>query len=486
MLGNEALKKKTIILISLCALIYGAAGFLLSNAIVNDIVESNYRSKVSHLANTVGSFIDGEKADKIQKKVMKIYRNAGDERVGSEEWGSPEFEAYIDRFSEVPKMKEFKEIHDLMEHIQDDNEVSSVYLIYVDAETRNGIYLVDAAHGEDACPPGCFDPIYEMNYESLENPERGYPPYITDTPEYGWLISCGVPVHNAKGKVVCYATVDASMDQIRGKQRVFFFIAMGVFLLLFAIVALIGYYIINRFIVKPIKELSAAAKRYCQEETKTNKIGFTHVVVTTHDEIRELSDSMKQMEYDLNEYIKNLLRTREQLVVTRERAELMSDMANKDVLTGLRNKRAYDVDIARLEQEIHDDTARFGIVMVDMNYLKRMNDNFGHDKGDIAIQKTARLICDTFKHSPVYRFGGDEFVVIIEHTDYRDVNDLVREFKEKVNRNLENTAQPEWERVSAAIGFAIFDKTRDHHVESVFERADELMYTNKKRMKENI
>ena len=480
-----SLKKKTILLISIFGVVVGAAGLLISSAIVNDIVNTNYKSKVTHLAATVGHMIDGNKADKIQKKVMKIYRSIGDDRVGSEEWGSPEFNAYIEKFSEVSKMKEFKEIHDQMEIVQDDNEVSSVYLIYVDAETRNGIYLVDAAHGDEACPPGCFDPIYEVNYESLENPERGYPPYITDTPEYGWLISCGVPVHNSKGKVVCYATVDASMTQIRGKQRTFFFVTLGVFFLLFALVVLIGYLVINKAIVKPIRELSEAAKRFCKEETKTTKIGFSHVVVTSHDEIRELSDSMKQMEHDLNEYIANLLRTREQLVVTRERAELMSDMANKDSLTGLRNKRAYDVDIARLETEIYDGIARFGIVMVDMNGLKRMNDTFGHDKGDIAIRKTSRIICDTFKRSPVYRFGGDEFVVIIEHSDYRDVNDLVREFKSRIEENVADKSQEEWERVSAAIGFAIYDDASDKKVEDVFGRADTQMYTNKKRMKED-
>ncbi len=480
-----SLKKKTILLITLFAVIVGAAGLVLCTLMVNDIVETNYKSKVRHLATSVSHQINGDKAAKIQKKISKIYNGMKpEERVGSENWGTKEFNDYLAKFESVTKMKEFNEIRDLMTIIQDDNEVCSVYLLYLDVESESGVYMVDAAH-EDPCSPGCFDPIYDVNKDALTNPERGFPPFITDTETYGWLITCSVPMYDSKDRLVCYASVDASMKEIRDKQKMFFLVTLAVFTILALLIVFAGYQVINRTIVMPIRELSDAAKRYCLDDKKSAKIGFSHIVVTSHDEIRELSDSMKQMEYDLNEYIKNLLRTREQLVVTRERAELMSDMANKDALTGLRNKRAYEVDIVRLEHEIQDGVARFGIAMVDLNYLKTLNDSYGHDKGDVAIQQTARLICYSFKHSPVYRFGGDEFVIILEHTDYRNVNELVRGFSETVRKNLENSNQNPWERISAAIGFAIYDKTRDKHVDDVFQRADEAMYKNKKRMKES-
>ena len=50
------------------------------------------------------------------------------------------------------------------------------------------MYLVDAAT-EDPCPTGCIDPLYDINRGVLTNPEIGFPAYITDTPEYGWLVS---------------------------------------------------------------------------------------------------------------------------------------------------------------------------------------------------------------------------------------------------------------------------------------------------------
>lgn len=68
--------------------------------------------------------------------------------------------------------------------------------------------------------------------------------------------------------------------------------------------------------------------------------------------------------------------------------------------------------------------------MIDLNYLKLINDNFGHDKGNIAIKKICNIVCVTFKHSPVFRIGGDEFVVILENEDYDNIHTLIKQFRD--------------------------------------------------------
>ena len=84
---------------------------------------------------------------------------------------------------------------------------------------------------------------------------------------------------------------------------------------------------------------------------------------------------------------------------------------------------------------------------------------------------------------PVFRIGGDEFVVVLENHDYDHIGDLVAEF----NRQLEALAAEEgleqWERVSASVGYALFDAAIDAGVENVFRRADKAMYARKKEMK---
>ena len=116
--------------------------------------------------------------------------------------------------------------------------------------------------------------------------------------------------------------------------------------------------------------------------------------------------------------------------------------------------------------------------MCDINDLKYMNDNFGHEFGDKYITEACRTICKIFKHSPVYRVGGDEFVVIIENEDFYNREALVAEL-----RNF-SAANAETEK-GVVISMGVFDfvKNRDEDFSTVFRHADQLMYEDKKRLK---
>ena len=112
-----------------------------------------------------------------------------------------------------------------------------------------------------------------------------------------------------------------------------------------------------------------------------------------------------------------------------------------------------------------------------MNDLKRLNDTYGHEQGNVAIKKTCSLICDVFAHSPVYRFGGDEFVVVIKDRDYDSIEERITQFDEAAKAMK---GEP-WERVNAAIGYALYNG--EDTVIDVFRRADHIMYERKKKMK---
>jgi diguanylate cyclase (GGDEF)-like protein len=92
------------------------------------------------------------------------------------------------------------------------------------------------------------------------------------------------------------------------------------------------------------------------------------------------------------------------------------------------------------------------------------------------------MVCDTYKHSPVYRIGGDEFVVVLLGEDYTNRNALLEQLKADFERTYEQTDVPPWERFSAAVGMA--DKaSNDLSTEFVFRRADAAMYKDKDRFK---
>ncbi len=151
--------------------------------------------------------------------------------------------------------------------------------------------------------------------------------------------------------------------------------------------------------------------------------------------------------------------------------------ANTDVLTGVKNKHAYVDMEAQLDKLIEEESVQdFALVVFDLNGLKDINDNLGHQAGDEFIRRGCALVCSIFRHSPVFRIGGDEFVVIAQGNDYKNINKLMELLRENNERNKQTGS------VVIAGGMARFQN--DTSVAAVFERADAEMYQNKKLLKE--
>jgi diguanylate cyclase (GGDEF)-like protein len=200
--------------------------------------------------------------------------------------------------------------------------------------------------------------------------------------------------------------------------------------------------------------------------------------VYRNDEIGDITSGMNAMVDRLNFTLKELMSSQQQ-------ADAMSRLATLDSLTGVKNKTAFDRASENLEEGLRRGEKEFGFVLVDLNNLKLINDNYGHDKGDVAIKKLCRIICVIFNHSPVYRVGGDEFIVILLNEDYRNIDTLMAAYQEKIREVTEDSSAEPWERVSAAIGYALYDEKLDSGTDSLFSRADKEMYINKKHMKDN-
>ena len=168
---------------------------------------------------------------------------------------------------------------------------------------------------------------------------------------------------------------------------------------------------------------------------------------------------------------------------TKQKALELKELAVKDSLTGVRNKTGYDKEIQKLEAQIKDGFTDFGVAMIDLNYLKLINDTYGHDKGNIAIIELCKIICSIFMHSPVFRVGGDEFVIILKDHDLNHIDELIQEFSLQMEKRQDDMNLENWEKTSAALGFAAFNKKSDTTYDDVFKRADTEMYKNKKAMK---
>lgn len=155
-------------------------------------------------------------------------------------------------------------------------------------------------------------------------------------------------------------------------------------------------------------------------------------------------------------------------------------MARRDDLTGVRNSNAYREYILSIDSENASgkEPAPFGIVMFDVNDLKIINDTRGHSFGDEVIQSASRMICEIYKHSPIFRVGGDEFVAVLSEHDYEQRDDLIRKLREESLANRRSRSGP-----VVACGMAVFDPEIDNGADSVYARADQLMYSDKRALK---
>ena len=121
--------------------------------------------------------------------------------------------------------------------------------------------------------------------------------------------------------------------------------------------------------------------------------------------------------------------------------------------------------------------------MIDVNYLKRVNDTYGHERGNEYLINACKLACEIFGRENVFRIGGDEFVAVLVGDDASRYKALVRKINAIVTTLRFNDALEPWEKVSAAVGSSLYRSGVDKTCEEVFKRADSQMYKNKLAMK---
>ena len=158
-------------------------------------------------------------------------------------------------------------------------------------------------------------------------------------------------------------------------------------------------------------------------------------------------------------------------------------LAIVDTLTGLFNRRGF---ITLTEQQLktaYRTEKKQLLFFIDLDGLKVINDTYGHDEGDRALQKTAKILKQTFRESDIIgRLGGDEFAVLVVDDDELQKN-ILKRLKERIKE--ESTVSDVSYKISMSIGVAEYDPTRPCKVEELMLEADRLMYIQKKEKKQS-
>ena len=164
-----------------------------------------------------------------------------------------------------------------------------------------------------------------------------------------------------------------------------------------------------------------------------------------------------------------------QNVETIENIEAIRDAANRDYLTGLYNRRYFFEVGSRQFNEAKKEGSCLAVAMMDVDFFKKVNDNYGHDGGDVVLKHMAGLINEAFADHLPARFGGEEFAVMFQGMDADKVEDLLDAFRQQV----ENTVVPfgdEEIRFTLSIGYTT---TLGNSVDDALALADEALYVAK-------
>ena len=152
----------------------------------------------------------------------------------------------------------------------------------------------------------------------------------------------------------------------------------------------------------------------------------------------------------------------------------LRNLSMTDELTGLYNRRGF-LELARQQLRLADRERRgFFLFYADLNGLKAINDRYGHNSGDLALNNTARTLIRTFRKSDIIaRFGGDEFVILGEETPETDVEMITL----RLQKNLDAF------NLSLSLGIVRYNPDQPCSLDQLIFKADALMYEEKRKTK---
>ncbi|MCR5717416.1 MAG: diguanylate cyclase [Oscillospiraceae bacterium] len=478
--------KKMYLFIILTLLIASFGTAVISYRLSADQIDSYYKSITIDSARNFASLLDADYLrllrDAAASEEFQQLRDAAEE-----EDDEAAIETYLrehelwDGYAATRKQ--------LMNYLGNMDDIKYLYIVAPgDANAEYDMYLVDDEENP-LYETGYYEPR-EAEFAGVDFSRTELPPSISNG-DWGWLCSAFAPVFDASGEFVCIVGCDVGMDDIMSQRHhSLLYILIGA-LIFSAVVLACAVWFIRRIAVKPLNLLTAEMRKFKPAENISyEQAGVAQLDLKNNDEISDLYQGIRTMQINIIDYLNNM----SALQKDKERAESdvkakeiqigqISQEAYRDVLTGVGSKTAYTKKIAQLNADIEEGHACFALVMVDLNDLKRINDKYGHKAGDSYIKGCCRMICERYKHSPIYRIGGDEFIIILQGRDYenrfRHLEDIKAEFEAAYSKQ---NCEP-WERYSASIGMADY-ASDDNTVELVFKQADREMYENKKAFKQ--
>lgn len=162
-----------------------------------------------------------------------------------------------------------------------------------------------------------------------------------------------------------------------------------------------------------------------------------------------------------------------------EANRLLKDLSVKDGLTGIWNRRAFDERLQAEWSQALTNSKTLSLIMLDIDYFKKYNDTYGHQAGDDCLRQVANAIGRAAEktHDSVFRYGGEEFSVLLPETDSAGAQHVAEKIRQAVeNLNMSHAASKASPIVTVSLGINTLLPTEDLTIDQFIEGADQALY----------
>lgn len=330
-----SLKMKSVLMLLIVALVLSGIAAVVTFNFYKTTMEEYYQTHTMNLSKTEAVLLDEDKIAELTGNVMDIYYTIHEEHGGMVDFDSfseEDWEQYFARFDGVVQSDLYNEILGVLHRFAAANDVASVYVCYMDIKTDKAVYIIDGSLSEDVCLTGTCDGIEADNLERMQKGDYNFPAYITNYEEYGWLVTASSAIMDEQQNVLANAYVDISMDEVvQNRMQFLLYLCVLLFVAAAVMISVLSVFV-NISVVKPINVLALATGKFVSDKEAHGNDGKTSEIaglnISTGDELEHLADSIKKMEVEINDYIKNLTH------VTAERERIGAEL---DVATHIQS-----------------------------------------------------------------------------------------------------------------------------------------------------
>lgn len=243
------------------------------------------------------------------------------------------------------------------------------------------------------------------------------------------------------------------------------------------LIELFGQVLANQYLYDSLTYASPhnGSELYLGQAVQRNKLSYNLKVLDT--DLGLISVSRKKR-YDKREIaqIENFLAA---LLYPLRNALLYQaaiESAFLDSLTGVKNRTAFDSNFCREIELNRRKNSELSLIVMDIDFFKRINDQYGHAVGDLVLKQVAETIEQSIRSSDaLYRYGGEEFVVVLNGTDNLGANLLA----ERIRENVENLRIDSLKDLQVTLSLGVTMMNDGDTTETLFQRADKALYDAK-------